>query len=265
MSLSGPAVIERIELRFRNLPSWADGMKIVHLSDLHLNKFVPECEQVVEAVNAENADLVALTGDFVNSGPSSPDTVCRMLAGIRSRLGGFAVLGNWEYKYIRVGRDLASELADAGFRLLVNECVPLREGEAPVCIAGIDDSIFGAPDLEHTLADAPEDAFTILLTHEPYVARLALEDSHAERCTAGKVDLFLAGHTHGGQIRLPLIWKFFLPRACGGFIGGLYKLGDARLYVNRGLGAVGLLPFRFRCPPEIAVITLRKGESECPA
>jgi uncharacterized protein len=103
----------------------------------------------------------------------------------------------------------------------------------------------GRPNLEEAMKGVPPNVYTIAMFHSPIFFEVI----------AGKVNLALAGHTHGGQIRIPFVKPFWLPKGSGPFLEGWYEEKDSRMYVNRGIG-MSELPVRFRCPPEVAFITL---------
>jgi predicted MPP superfamily phosphohydrolase len=256
-----PFVTENRRFDFPGLPPGADGLRIVHLSDLHVRILKPRHDLLAGAVNDLSPDLVAVTGDLVSDHPRSVPAACDLLSRLNARLGVWAVQGNWEHKHRRRGPELKAALAEAGVRLLINEAAPLTEGTDPLWLAGIDDPTRGRPDFAEAFRAVPPGAFTLLLAHAPLAAGML--DAWRSARPAGAPDppriaLILTGHTHGGQIRIPLLWRYFLPRGCAGYSMGEYRVGDTLLYVNRGFSAVGLVPLRFLCPPELALITLRR-------
>jgi predicted MPP superfamily phosphohydrolase len=260
--------IERHEVPAPALPAAADGLRIVHLSDLHVSPDWPwrrrlrALERLVRAARAERPDLVAITGDMVTGRPGSVAACEALLAPLEAPLGIFAVQGNWEHKHGLAGPGLRRALARAGVRLLVNESAALSGRAAGLFVAGLDDPLRGRPDLDKTLAEAPVPACVLLLMHAP-AGVAALETWRRARPGRGPhVPLVLAGHTHGGQIRLPGLSPFWLPRGSGDYHAGFYTVGASRLYVSRGFAAVGILPLRFACPAEMAVLTLRAGAAQ---
>ena len=134
--------------------------------------------------------------------------------------------------------------------MLANSSVPLERDGRRLWLAGMQDALQQRPDLLTALPAArnPDQEPLILLAHEP---------DFADQVLGHRIDLVLSGHTHGGQIRIPFLPPLLLPEMGTKYVEGLFRLHDGtRLYVNRGIGAVNL-PFRFRCPPEITVITLQ--------
>jgi predicted MPP superfamily phosphohydrolase len=142
-------------------------------------------------------------------------------------------------------------MEENGLPMLVNGHTRIERTGSHIYLAGLDDTEFGAPDLQATLP-AHADAPVILLVHEPDYA-----DEVVTHPRAREVDLILSGHTHGGQIRLPLIGPIALPPNGKFYPEGHFQVGTSQLYVNRGIGTVGV-PFRLNCPPEITHATLRR-------
>jgi hypothetical protein len=164
----------------------------------------------------------------------------------------FACRGNWEVKHDspRLSRQ-RQELAERGVQLLVNESVTMGLPAGRVRLAGLDDVLVGWPSMEETLARGTDADYTVLLAHAPMAAELPGRDGHA--------DLVLCGHTHGGQVRVPLVWKALLPHGTGPYAAGLFDLEDRLLYVSRGFGNAGQLNWRWRCPAEVAIFELVGG------
>ncbi len=222
--------------------------RFVHLSDLHLPAWRPRHERLVEAVNCCEPDFVFLTGDLITRRPESWKTLEALLAKMQARHGIFACRGNWELSFAPRPAVLRRMFAGWGARLLVNEARTLAPGGGTVRVMGLDDPGRGWPNFDDALAGPPAD-YNILLAHAPLAARfIAPRDG---------VDLVLSGHTHGGQARVPLLWRLMLPGCCGGFLDGLYPMEWGHVYVNRGFGGIGPGPVRFRCPAEVAVFEVR--------
>jgi predicted MPP superfamily phosphohydrolase len=252
--------IARPQIRLRNLPSALDGLKIAQLSDIHLDEYTEPAflRHVVRRVNQLQPDVVVLTGDFVSDGPWSHDFAagaawhCANLLRELECSQVYAVLGNHD---VVVGAlKVTQALTANGIPVLRNNQVPFERAGARLWLAGVDDPVIGNPDPELAIPASirnVEHEPVVLLCHAPdYVDRLL------ERPVGGAVDLVLSGHTHGGQIRLPLMGALELPEMGRKYIEGLFRLGNMQLYVNRGIGTVGV-PFRLACPPEITLFTLR--------
>jgi predicted MPP superfamily phosphohydrolase len=240
------------------LPDPFAGLKIVQISDFHFHEYTEAAflEAVVRRVNEANPDLVVLTGDFVSSKPLPGHFAVRMsyhCAELLSRIEcplRYAILGN--HDVLVSAHAVTDALLTHGIPVLADSSVPLEREGRRVWLAGIKDALEGRPNLATALPAGrnPEQEPLILLAHEPDFADYAI---------GRQIDLILSGHTHGGQIRLPFLPPLLLPQMGTRYVEGLFRLRDGmQLYVNRGIGAVNL-PFRFRCPPEISVLTLQPG------
>jgi predicted MPP superfamily phosphohydrolase len=245
----------------RRLPRAFDGFRIVQISDLHLAEYTEDffLEEVVEQVNALTPDLLLVTGDFVSRGPLSSRvtySASSRCAAILSRLRcpqRYGILGNHD---ALVGSlVIRNHMENHGLPILVNQAIDIERGGERIILAGLDDVSGGEPNLTVTLPEKT-DAPVILMVHEPdYAMRIGIHERRK------LVDLVLSGHTHGGQVRIPGFKPLALPPLGKFFPEGHYRLGDMQIYVNRGIGTVGV-PFRFNCPPEITVATLRPVAQE---
>jgi predicted MPP superfamily phosphohydrolase len=217
-------------------------LKIAQLSDLHVVHFGRRERDVVEILKSERPDVVLITGDSVGEGLhfDRVHEVLSAIAATRPPLGVWVVRGNWEnWHPVRHERQFYQT---AGVHFLVNQGALIRPG---VWLAGLDDPWSGHADLDEALRGAPPGAYVIALFHAP-----AYFDEEA-----GRFDLALAGHTHGGQVRLPFIRPFWLPGGSGRFLAGWYARRGSRMYVSRGVGW-SHFPIRLNCPPEIPIITV---------
>jgi predicted MPP superfamily phosphohydrolase len=221
-------------------------VRIALVSDTHLGgyRFQHDAARLVEAINAEEPDLVLLLGDIA----STLDGV-RMLkpfSGLRSRYGAYGVLGNWDYGAGAV--DIRRGVESQGIEIMTNEAYQAVPGDDALWIAGVDDVEFGSPDLDAALDEVPEGAAVILASHNPDIAHPAEK--------AG-VDLLVAGHTHGGQIRLPGIGSVPpLPTKLGRrYDKGMFEIGPMRMFLTSGAGESGPRARLFD-PPEIVILTV---------
>jgi predicted MPP superfamily phosphohydrolase len=239
----------------RKLPNAFHDFRLVQISDIHLDEYTEPffLERIVKHVNDLKPDCVLLTGDFVTVGvlTSIARNAAFRCAEILSTLTcplRYAVLGNHD---VGVSASLVIDaLQSHGIPTLVNDHVPIELGGASLLICGLEDPGTSSPDLTLTIPAHPEGP-VILLSHEPDYA-----DTVIKHPRFPLVDLMLSGHAHGGQIRLPGFGPLVLPPMGRNYPEGLFRFGQMQLYVNRGIGTVGL-PFRLNCPPEITVITLK--------
>ncbi len=231
------------------LRAFAPPLRVVQLSDLHMRAYETEHESLVCTVNAQQPDLILLTGDLVSRDRATLPSLERLVGQLHARLGIYACRGNWEFKHGVRRSVLAALLARAGAELLVNASRLLETEAGTLYVGGVDDLCRGWPDLRATLAPAARADFGILMCHVPMGADLIPAKSG--------VHLVLSGHTHAGQVRVPLLWRFVLPEYHSGYVAGLYRKAWGHVYVNRGFGGSGPAPVRFCCPPEVTVLTLR--------
>ena len=222
-------------------------LRIVQLSDLHLDSFNEYFRQVASKTNALKPDMILLTGDYVEEARNL-NGVLKFLRLLSAPGGIYAVQGNWEYWALIEGKNLQDKFHRAGATLLINQRGDADIRDLPVSVLGVDyPSASGSLQILRTAADP--DRINITLSHVPAFQHGLLD---------GIADLVLSGHTHGGQVRLPLIKPFYLPRHSGAYVSGLYRVGEKQqvpLYVSRGIGT-SVMPVRFFCPPEISLLRL---------
>ena len=248
--------ITRLTIALPNLPEAFRGFTIAQISDIHYHEFSEAffVRHVVHTVNSLKPDLVALTGDFITASPLTKHQAhkhivpcAELLAQINSPLR-YAVLGNHD---ALINPDaMTAALVSHGIPVLANRYVPIEKDGQRIWLSGIEDACIQRPELSLAVPhpDFRQNQPVILLGHEPDFADIVVRHG---------VDLMLSGHTHGGQIRIPFMGPHFLPELGDKYVEGLFSIGPMQLYVNRGIGTVGL-PARFRCPPEITLITLEK-------
>ena len=251
-----PPAVPRVRLRVTrvasvlpHLPAGLHGFRIVQLSDLHLEPFTKprHIERAVETCNALRPDLVALTGDFVTNTARPAGLLAELLSRLEAPHGVFACLGNHDFWSDAAAVERA--LADRGIGVLRNETRLIRTGGGDLPLAGLDSRYVGRANLRSALDGWRPDRPLVMLQHEPDVAD--------DLAAAGVAALQLSGHTHGGQLRLLGRPPHALRRARWGkkYLSGRYQVGPVQLYVNRGIGCVGV-PLRLMCPPEVTEITL---------
>lgn len=247
--------IERHSIRIERLPDQFRGMRIVQISDFHYAEYTEPyfLREIVELVNRLKPDMTVFNGDFITNGlfPQNRTKAfaykcTEILSHVQCPLR-YSVLGN--HDATEAFKDTVIDaLATHKMPLLNNAFAPLERDGKRLWIAGTGDVCCNQMDLNKAI---PPSSLTdgepvILMVHEPDVL---------PQIARYKVDLMLSGHTHGGQIRLPFLPALSLPEFGKRYVEGLFRVGPTQLYVNRGIGTVGL-PFRFNCPPEIAEITL---------
>ncbi len=225
------------------------GLKVVFASDFHIRpQQEKQLEKVVNLINSQDADIVLSAGDFVN-GHTKKSTmpisdIAKGLGKVKTKHGFFATLGNHDGWY---GSEIvAKELRSNGIKVLENENEIVKINGKEIYIAGVEDMMTGEPNVY--LAIEKAESPIILLTHTPDLFPKIPEE----------ISLTLAGHTHGGQIRLPLIGPLFTAsKYHDRYAKGLIEEDGRKMIVTTGVGT-SILPIRFNCPPEIVVIKFEK-------
>lgn len=247
--------VHRVEIRLANLPDAFRGFRIAHMADFHYGEYSEPTfiRSVVRRVNALGPDMIALTGDFVSSGPMvkriSVDFAyhCADLLMQLECPRKFASMGNHDVLVSRI--DVSDALQSRNIPVLYNDAMAIEKDGARIWLAGLADTIVGTDaDLNAAIPQGR------IASKEPLIL-MAHEPDYADRVIGSGVDLMLSGHTHGGQVRIPFMPPMNLPPMGRKYIEGYFSLSGLQLYVTRGIGTVGV-PFRFRCPPEITLITL---------
>jgi len=243
-------VVRRVPITLPRLDPALDGLRIVTFSDAHLSATYGgrRFERLVEIVNAQRPDVVAIVGDLVDGSVDELREDVAPLADLVSDQGVFFVTGNHEY-FVDT-RAWLRHLPTLGVQVLHNERVPIRRGTASFDLAGIDDRTAagsGVPgqgaDLDAALDGRDDGTPVVLLAHQPVMV---------EQARAAGVDLQLSGHTHGGQL-----WPFdHVIRLDQPSVQGYSRHGDTQLYVTAGAGYWGP-PMRVGATPEVTVVELR--------
>lgn len=239
-----------ISLKFQKLPKAFDGYKIVQISDLHFGIFhLPiRNDLVINIISKIRPNLIVITGDLVSNIGSAKDAI-RFIKRLTFISNVVIVFGNWDHiSGFTSYKETLQKLSKVF--VLENSHIVVTKNDERIYIIGVDDPHLGFDNLTKALSKVPNQAFKILLAHSPQIIDKA----------KGKVDLILTGHTHGGQVVIPLIGPLFvpLPSKYRKYVAGLFEIQGTYLYVNRGIGT-NILPIRFNCPPEITVIILRKA------
>ena len=247
--------VKRVKIAFHELPAAFDGYRIVHLSDLHCSSAARRSrfERIVERVNALDADMIAITGDFVDGTPGERMDDLAPIANLKAKDGVWGCTGNheaywnwygWADLFMKWGVRILSEMTTYPNSVI-------RRGDAAIALGGLHDPVFFGRGEHRQFAtsafhDAPPDAFRILLYHRPLPEKINAE--------AANVRLQLSGHTHGGA--MPGV-SWLVARANEGYTRGLYEFAPERfLYLSPGTGQWAGFPLRLFNPAEITEIVL---------
>jgi uncharacterized protein len=246
-------VVNRQELRLPNWPAELSGMRVAFLSDLHVGSphwRISRLHELVARVNAEKPDLILLGGDYLINDiwfgvHVEADPIALELGRLRAPLGVFAVLGN--HDWWNDGPKVRAAFEARGVTVLDDEVRRIHHRGKDFCLLGLRDETERVRSAQKELELALPGMPLLVLTHEPDI--FAELD---ERAT-----LTLAGHTHGGQVDLPLLGRRVVPSRFGSrFAAGHIVESGRHLFVTTGVGT-SIIPVRFRVPPEIALLTLR--------
>jgi uncharacterized protein len=251
-------VVEKFELFHDLLEDAAKPITLIHVTDCHFGMFfgLDELRNLVNQLNSLQGDALCITGDIFHSARAVVEQATPVLKKLKARpLGNFAVLGNHDF-YAGEMRSVEN-LKSAGFTLLRNQWITFRVGSLPLHIGGVDDPLIrwirgnNFPRFDTLMRKAPtESGLRILLSHRPAIFPHAAKQ---------RIDLVLAGHTHGGQIVIPVPGRergMSVADLVSEYTHGWYKSDTSSMYLNRGVGLT-FLPWRIHCPPEIAVIQLK--------
>ncbi|MED4203401.1 metallophosphoesterase [Neobacillus mesonae] len=250
--------IEQITITHSLIPDSFNGIRIVQFSDTHLGfqYTLHQLKKLVNQINQLKPDLIFFTGDLMDEPNryTEMNKLVPILEKLHAPLGKFCIFGNHDHG--GYGSDLYRNIMEAAnFTVLLNQSSVIKlQDHSKIYLLGIDDAMLGSPDLPLALKNVPKNNFTILLSHAPDLADDAQDYP---------IHWQLSGHSHGGQVKIPLIGALIKPPFAQKYLEGLYTLGDGNkltLYVNRGLGTTRL-PFRFLSKPELTVFTLNKEKA----
>ncbi|NFI94808.1 metallophosphoesterase [Clostridium botulinum] len=246
--------VKNIEINNSSNIKNEDTIKIAQISDIHLGEYytIDKLEKLVNKVNSQNADIIVFTGDLFDNVSKFEDTskVAHILKKLNAKIGKYAIYGNHDYgggaKNI-----YKNVMEDSGFKILVNDQanVKLDSGKT-ISILGLDDALLGNPDVEKTARNIKESNYNLLLLHEPDLS---------DKFVSYNIDLILAGHSHGGQVKIPFLGEIVTPPLAEKYKDGLYNLNTQRntqLYVNSGIGNTKM-PFRFMNVPEVSIFEIK--------
>ena len=232
-----------------NLPSGFDGIKIVHFSDLHYNRSITsdKVDKIIKEINLINADIVVFTGDLIdkdmNIMDSDYDYLTSAFSKIKSKYGKFAILGNHDYdemdKVIKVFNNSDFKYLENDYEIIYNE------KNEKIFIGGIGNVSYNLDDIDKTMEyfNSNNDIdYKVMLVHEPDISDKIVENYN--------VSLILAGHSHNGQVRLPIIGALYTPPGSKKYYDEHYMIDGANLYISSGIG-VSTINYRFFNRPSI--------------
>ncbi len=249
--------VTEAEFVIPSLPQELNGFTIGLMSDIHSSIYMTKQDMMgyVHSMNALKTDMILVTGDFVNSMVEEVYPFAEAFSDLSAKHGVYGVLGNHDF-FTRNVDMVAKTIDDCGVKLIRNDKVLIEKNGVSFYLLGVDD--IGRPEraieaigksLLHTKDGIPR----VLMCHRPYFLRQASEMN---------IDLVLSGHTHGGQVSLGTFGDTILAPAslASPYVWGKYRINNTHMYVNRGIGTVGL-PIRLNCPPEITIVRLLSGKA----
>lgn len=242
--------VVKVDLSLPGFPKEMNGLRIIQFSDVHLgfHTHLKQMEKLASVIGELQPDVICFTGDMVEREAAPMREYISVLSSMQAKYGKFAVLGNHDYRG-KEQNQVAAMLQEAGFILLCNGHAVLRNGNSRIALVGLDDGLTGSPDPKKAVQGLDDGIWKLLLMHEP---------DYADYAAPLGFGMQLSGHSHGGQVRFPLLGAMTTPRGSRKYIKGLYYVGKRHMpvYVNRGFGMTQL-PIRFLCKPELTVFQLK--------
>ena len=245
-------VLNKVTLKMPGLPEGLRGLKIVQVSDLHVNQFIgrSHIERLTETISEEKPDIIVITGDFVSNSVKYIPVAGSGLKQLTAPYGVYGCLGN--HDYYTGAKEVRKHMESIGINMLLNSSEEIEIRGEKLSIAGLDDLWVGKPDFDAALAATEKSDMVILLSHNPDTFPVAANRN---------VNLTLSGHTHGGQVGVKLLGNHYsFVHLVTPYVMGEFSIGDSRLYVNRGIGTVGP-PIRLNSTPEITIFRLESIDS----
>ena len=245
--------VETVPVKLSRLTPAFFGMRIAQISDIHMGGWMntERLQHVIELITKQKPDILLLTGDFLlghefNSGTETNlQELIDVLSPLTRSIPSFGILGN--HDYWTDANAVREMLKNCGITELRNSVFSLSRGSEVLHLCGVDDIWEGAARLDEVTRQLTDDSAAILLAHEPDFADVS--------ASTNRFDLQVSGHSHGGQIVIPLIGPPVLPHLGRKYPAGLYQVGNMYQYTNRGVG-MARLPVRLNCPPEITIFNL---------
>lgn len=240
----GPRVLSH-DLVIPGLDPAHDGLRVAHLTDLHVGMLTPDAKilRAIQLALAGRPDLIVMTGDFVCYSPKFVGKLAELTRGMDIPV--YAVLGN--HDYWTDGEGVRKALERNGYTVLRNGHSEITLRHAPLTVVGIDDAITGQSDVKRAFRGVRRGGSRIVLTHAPNIADRAAEHGPS---------LIVAGHTHGGHVVIPRVTAGIARRLGSRYLAGWYQVNGSRLYVNCGIGSSSV-PIRAGAPSEVSLFTLR--------
>ncbi|MBU1001617.1 MAG: metallophosphoesterase [Proteobacteria bacterium] len=247
-------VVERLEVPLPGLPPGLEGLRIGLMADLHAGATMQpsHIRAATQLLAQEQPDIVFHLGDFIESDSALAPACADILSILTPVHGSFAVLGNHDYWAGHRGMAKVRQALEAqGIDALVNESRSLSINGETLYLAGLAEYFHDTPSPDKTFAGVPNQGFTLTLVHEPDYADILARE------TGGLLPLQLSGHSHGGQVKFPLLGALVLPPMGRRYPEGLARVQgtERQVYTTRGVGHV--MPMRLGCPPEVTLLTLR--------
>ncbi|MCF7907218.1 metallophosphoesterase [Patescibacteria group bacterium] len=242
--------LKRRDIFLKKSPTKLEGLKIIHLSDLHSSNFGYREKRVLEIISQEKADFIFVTGDINEAFLKEIDSCSVFWQKLRDLAPVYVVFGNHLFEDKKMRPDFFQKtLEKVGWQVLRNENVKLCKDKQCFWLLGVDDPHTHHHNLERALSGTDNSTIKILLSHSPEI----IED-----LSPGDVDLILGGHTHGGQVNIPGIPVLWAPTKYKfKYIRGLSLVKGAQMYINQGIGT-RKLPVRFNSRPEVTLLTFQK-------
>lgn len=239
--------IKDYKIESKSIPKSYDGLKIVHFSDIHYGMTVDKkyLERIVDMINKQKPDLVLFTGDFIDKDTNLNDkeikNINKILSGIESTLGNYAVSGNHDYKHISDFK----KIFDGNFTILDNqERLIYYDNNTPISLVGFTDALEGDPD--YKIFNNETDYFRIVMIHEP---------DEYDNIKKNNFNVMLSGHSHNGQIRVPLVGAIYTPVGSKTYYDKYYTFDNKELFISNGIGTSGV-KFRLFNRPSINLYRL---------
>ena len=242
------------------IPEGFDGLKIVHFSDLHYNRAITlsKVKDIINEINMINPDIVVFTGDLVDKDATITNkdysNLTNTLEKINAKYGKYAIMGN--HDYYKDSEKIVNVYTDSGFKYLDNNYdLIYSKNNEPIFIGGVNTSSYNMDDVDKTMEyfnDHDDDIYKIILIHEPDITDKIVNNYH--------VNLILAGHSHNGQIRLPIIGAIYTPPGAKKYYDNYYNIDGTKLYISSGLG-VSTVNYRLWNRPSINFYRINKEAS----